>query len=224
MAEMHILSFETHIAAEIRRELFRNPEVSRKLFGTTTLGALLQYNPAMRWIEAENGELAITTRTGVPLLRYNTHDKGGVYGFQELLDLLKAEGIEISVPENVWHWPFFFCTGRGDSVSIMGANLYPANIEKFFHEQHTCSDFKLAVEYSEDQRAQFVVHLELRPNQTIDPEVASSEILQLLLANNDDFVDAYSEEPSSMHPKVLVHPYRTGPFSTPQVKQSHIQA
>jgi phenylacetate-CoA ligase len=237
MAEMHLVSFETPLAAAIREELYKRPEVSDKLFGTTTLGALLQFNPSLRWIEEEHGELIITAKTGIPLVRYNSHDLGGVMGFSELLGKLSDEGIVVGdllnklnlTLEDAWKWPFFFCHGRGNSVSLMGANIYPANVEKFFQSHHIIHDYKLEVIHSEEQEPRLAVHVELRKNSSVTQleekifcEMAETEILELLLQNNADYADAYSEEPSAMSPLVILYTYSAGPFEQKQMKQHHI--
>lgn len=237
MAEMHLVAYETPIASYIRALMVKHPKISRELFDSTTVGALLQFDPTRRWIEAENGSLLISARCGAPLLRYHSGDKGGVWGFQELIDRLKHSDIDILQvlseagfnQSEIWKWPFFFCNGRGDAISIMGANIYPDNIDQFFHHHPKIHDFKLAVEYTESQQPKLCVYLELRKGLEFTQmetdnflTEAEFEIKELLVKNNDDYADAYLEEPLVMTPHVILCLWGSAPFEKKNVKQQHV--
>lgn len=237
MAEMHIVGFETPIAAVIRRMMYHNRSISRHIFGNHSLASLMQYNPLFRWIEEEDGELVISAKCGVPLMKYRSHDLGGVITFGELSEKLQEAGLDLKEAleqegyswNEVWKWPFFYSFGRGDCVSILGANIYPAHIEAFFHKHDHILDYKLAVEHDEAEQSRLVVYLELRSGVELSEEArryfeeaSQAEILQLFINNNDDYADAYHEDPVSMTPLVNVVNYKQGPFNVPQIKQSHI--
>jgi len=237
MAETHLVAYETPIASYIRALMTKHPRIAQELFKTTTVGALLQFDPSRRWLEEVDGNLLLTARTGIPMLRYASGDKGGVYSFDELIEKLSQHDINIYkvleehgiAKDTLWQWPFFYCNGRGDSVSIMGANLYPENIDKFFHAHPEIHDYKISVRHSEAEEPELWIYLELREHHELSPtEVdnfivyAERELLDLFMTNNEDFLDAYNEEPAAMVPHITICPYNQAPFDIKQAKQQHV--
>jgi phenylacetate-CoA ligase len=237
MSEIGVVSFETPISALIRQITHQDHALGRKLFGQGAIAALTQYLPQNRWIEAEGEELIMTTAGATPLVRYNTHDLGGVIPYGEMLDTLKEVGYDVPellkqnglLLEEVWQWPFFYSKGRSDSISLLGANIYPENLEDFMHKHHRVNDFKIAVHQSSSQRPDFRVYLELREGITLDTEEvtelearAQSDIHDLLMENNDDYVQSYNEDPEALTPAVEVQEHRTGVFTDTGQKQRHV--
>lgn len=237
MAELNLLSFETPIAVLIRKIIASDINLKHRLFGNTSLSALMQYNPVSRWIESVDGSIVMSAYGGIPLVRYCAGDMGGVFRYSELVLSIKEAGYDVDQllkeagydPSNVWKWPFFYSFGREGSISLMGANIYPANMERFCHEHSDLNDYMITVNHDELQQPSLCIYLELRNGKEYDVEEtqsfqlsSSQEILRLLLENNIDFLDAYHEEPSVMTPVVTLYNYKTGPFATRKMKQKHI--
>ena len=77
----------------IRKLCTKDPDLARELFhdsrgNHSTLPSLVQYNPATCYVESVDNELVFTVLSGVPLVRYNIGDSGGVIGFEEMLAAL----------------------------------------------------------------------------------------------------------------------------------------
>ena len=129
---------ETPVAVAIRRLCRERPDVRTALFGADSrLPMLFQYNPLMHYVEVnENRELLFTiSRKSLlsPRVRYNVHDEGGVARFDDLERRLAACGIDIDGLSGGarLRLPFFWIYGRRDyTVSVMGANIYPEDIEQ----------------------------------------------------------------------------------------------
>ena len=73
---------EYPVTVMIRRMCNADPALADALFQDTrgshsTLPSLLQYNPAMYYIEQIEGEIAFTVMSGIPLVRYIIRDTGG---------------------------------------------------------------------------------------------------------------------------------------------------
>jgi len=144
----------------------------------------------------------------------------------DLIEMLKEQGHD---HEKIWKWPFFYSKGRSDSVSLIGANIYPENLEDFIHKHHTVNDFKIGVTQSESQRPIFHVYLELRENIQLDDTErealeakAHSDILELLIENNEDFEQSYAEDPEVLSPVIEIFEHRSGPFANLAQKQHHV--
>ena len=237
MSEVHLVAYETPIASKIRQILYSNRGLRRKLCGNRAVAALCQFNPLTRWIEPINGEVSLTAKAGIPLLRYNTKELGGVIPYGKMVETFKEAGYDLPellaqdgyTAEDLWQWPFFYSHGRGDCISIMGANIYPDNIENFFNSNHTIHDFKLGVEHNDQELPEFRVYLELREGVTLsDAERltferdAKEKIFALLKENNEDYVDALNEDPAAMEPHVSLVSFHEAPFNKKAGKQNHI--
>ncbi|MFI5205605.1 MAG: phenylacetate--CoA ligase family protein, partial [Candidatus Paceibacterales bacterium] len=132
-ADAGVLGHETPISIFIREEALKNQGLYSQLFGQEDIEpALVQYDPDYIYFEEVNKELVFTTKTSIPLVRYNIHDVGTIVPHHEMvgrlekLDLLnkaKAYGI------NLWKWPFLVKKGRTDvAVTFYALNIYPENL------------------------------------------------------------------------------------------------
>jgi phenylacetate-CoA ligase len=135
-ADAGVLGNETPLSICIRRFLAENPEAARSLFGESRLPTLLQYDPISRFFEVEAGKLLFSGNNGIPLIRYNILDSGGIITYNAMLEFLAQWGfnpishLEISkFNRGVRPLPFVYIFGRSNfTVSYFGANIYPENI------------------------------------------------------------------------------------------------
>ena len=77
-ADAGVLGNETPLSICIRRFLANNPDAARTLFGESRLPTLIQYDPLSRFFEVIYGTLLFSGDNGVPLIRYNILDNGGL--------------------------------------------------------------------------------------------------------------------------------------------------
>ncbi|MBE9566353.1 MAG: phenylacetate--CoA ligase family protein [Proteobacteria bacterium] len=224
---------EYPISVLIRKLAHRDEKLAEALFGQPHgLPCLMQYNPAAFFIEEVNGELVFTVKAGIPLVRYNIHDRGGVIPFGRAMDILREHGYNV-LPllrkygysrSDVWQLPFFYVFGRSDgTVSVEGANLYPENIEAALHtpEGACINGFRLSLQVDEDLNQHPWVLLELSrdagsPTDAEKGQIASRlkyVILAKLVETNRDFREAHYENPTSTEPVVTVFAHGEGPFA-----------
>ena len=186
--------------------------------------SLLQYNPAINYIEEVSNELVITRNfdaVQVPLIRYRIKDSGGLISFEKLYNQeLKEELKQRGFSKKPIKWPFIFIQGRTDqAVILLGANIYPQQIKNILEKvgNNLFNNFKIGVENTEKPR--FTICLELLPNislnkinleQTRDKyhKIFLEELLKDL-----DFKDAYQKAPEFLDPLVRIYPFKEGPFS-----------
>jgi phenylacetate-CoA ligase len=127
-----MLGYESVLCLLLRRLCVRRPELCEALFGSPQLPSLHQYNPLASYLEVHDGELLLTIRGAVPLVRYNTHDRGGLLSFEELVARCRAQGIDLAAelrarghdPRSVRPLPFMYAFGRSDAVIVSGGNVY----------------------------------------------------------------------------------------------------
>jgi phenylacetate-CoA ligase len=152
------------------------------MFGRQVLPTLAQYDPRRRYIESVNGNIVFTSSTGIPLVRYNIKDVGGVItdlaaitpNEESLLRDIKKHNINIKK----WSRPFVYVHGRSDfTVSLYAVLIYPENIKKALFKEEVTSyvtgRFIMDVKYRKNLDQYLEILVELRKN--LKP---SSEILQ----------------------------------------------
>ncbi|MBN4078437.1 phenylacetate--CoA ligase family protein [Gammaproteobacteria bacterium AH-315-C21] len=127
-ADAGVLGNETPLSIGIRRFFAENPNAARDVFGESRLPALMQYDPVSRYFETHDDTLVVSGDNGVPLLRYHIADRGGIFSYDELIQIVNNYGCDIDTSE-ARHLPFVYLFGRADfTVSYFGANIYPENI------------------------------------------------------------------------------------------------
>ncbi len=88
-ADAGAMAFETPFTIALRRAARTNASLAEQLFpDASRLGGLYQFLPDLMYVEEHGGELLITKRMPIPLVRYNIHDRGGVYTPESLADLV----------------------------------------------------------------------------------------------------------------------------------------
>ena len=213
----------------LRRLALERRDIAEALFGETDrVPMVFQYNPLLHHVErSANGELLFTvTRhaTLAPKVRYNVHDEGGVLRDDELRRRLAAFGI---TPESLApagfgrlvRMPYLFVFGRADStVSVMGANIYPVDIEGGIYADPSLAahvrSFRLSLLEERPGETRPMVSIELErgePTPALSAQLASA-IEAHLLATNTDYREAVGEYPELMVPIVRLYAARSGPF------------
>lgn len=217
----------------IRRLCQKDKKLAKELFfnnkNGSTLPSLLQYSPGSVFIEEIKGELVFTALTGIPIVRYNIHDRGGVIGFEKMMNTLKNFGYDPYdliekrgyTKNDIWKMPFFYCFGRSDgTISIVGANIYPENIEVVLNEAHDTDiiGYKIAVETSDTFQQRPLVLLEHKKDSLGESETAEliAEFYEIITKGlkriNPDFKDAHDDNPHAADPIIQIYANGCGPF------------
>ncbi len=225
---------ENPLTVMIRKLCFQDGALRKTLFKEEhRLPMLFQYNPLDHFIEIIEREVVVTISkpwTLSPRIRYNIKDEGGMITFDDMKEKLKLHNIDILELERKcnyprWYVPFLFIFGRKDStVSVMGANIYPEDIESIVY-----SDFLLAncinsfsISLEEDAlgnpRPCFEFEL-LDINQKAKVEEKLSNILPSGLAKLSlDYKKAREEYPQAVEPILRIFGMHEGPFKEDQTR------
>ena len=223
------LAAETPVSIGIRRLAAGRPDIAHALFGESGRSPMVfQYNPLLHHIETNaDGELLFTvTRhaTLAPKVRYNVHDEGGVIRDDEIRRRLAAFGIRLEdlVPSasRLVRMPYLYVFGRRDStVSVMGANIYPTDIEAGIFSDPALAErvlsFRLAIREERPGETRPLVAVQLARG-TPAPDLAhalAAAIEGQLAAQNADYQEAMKEYPALLVPIVELHARGTGPFA-----------
>jgi phenylacetate-CoA ligase len=158
-----------------------------------------------------------------PKLRYNVGDEGLTVSRQDVLQRLLSLGlVEAGQPlPQSWGAPFFFLYGRRDgTVSYMGANIYPIDVEYGLYRDEELAanieSFCLELDESPALESRPTVHVQLRKGAHLDRQ-SSAERLRIglvdyLASRSRDFAESLKEDPSARDIRLLLHEHATGPF------------
>ncbi len=210
-ADAGVLGNETPLSICIRRWLAANPEAARQLFGESRLPTLVQYDPLSRFFEVEDGALLFSGDNGIPLIRYNILDTGGLVTYEAMLEFLRAwnfDPLRQFPPgaRGLRSLPFVYVFGRSDfTISFFGANIYPENVtvglEQPEVKEWVTGKFVLQVREDADRDRVLSVVVELAPGVEADEpkQQALTESIQthLLRLNSEyaHYVPAESRRP-----------------------------
>jgi phenylacetate-CoA ligase len=200
-ADAGVLANETPLSICIRRFLAATPEAARAVFGESRLPTLAQYDPLSRFFETDGRSLLFSGDNGIPLVRYNILDTGGVVAYAEMIALLAEWGFEPLAElrqhgaRGMRELPFVFVFGRSDfTVSYFGANIYPENITVGLEQPNVSAavtgKFVLEVKEDADRNRFLSAVVELAPGveQTDElRETIAASILSHLLRLNSEF-------------------------------------
>lgn len=203
-ADAGVLGNETPLSICIRRFLAQHPDAAKALFGESRLPTLVQYDPISRFFEVQDGTLLFSGDNGIPLVRYNILDTGGIISYDVMLqflaewgfDPLKDEHICVDTPANrgIRPLPFVYVFGRSNfTVSYFGANIYPENVtvglERSPIPEWVTGKFVLQVKEDADKNRFLSVVVELAPGIEASEDkrqaIASSILSQLLRLNTE---------------------------------------
>jgi phenylacetate-CoA ligase len=234
------LAGETPLSLGIRRAARDDNRLKRTLFGNDTrLPMIFQYNPLMHHIEVNGqGELIFTiSRLHIltPRIRYNIHDEGGVATYKEMATSFREAGRDlfaIDTGSDARHvrMPFLWVFGRKDStVSVMGANIYPEDIEECLYANSSLArvtrSFCLGLKELPGgvTRPLFSFEVVAPPSAELVKEFTTS-IVERLRSLNADFREAFSEYEDAVTPVVELYAPGCGPFAhdSRKIKQTRM--
>ncbi|MEO8207827.1 MAG: phenylacetate--CoA ligase family protein [Chloroflexota bacterium] len=234
------MAAETPVTVALRRLARARPDLRHDLFGDDPrLPMIFQYNPLVHYLEVNQvGEVLCTvSRLDLvsPRTRYNVHDQGGLLTYEAVARYLGTQGLDIDTlgdlaevagPRGPLPWsdpiplPFVFINGRRDAtISIMGANIYPEDLEAIVFGTpdltRRLNSFMLLLAADPSGTPRPEIALELPEGESADAAWAASlpDLFRDGLDRlNRDYHEALAEYPAAMQPVVTVHPFRTGPF------------
>ncbi len=227
---------ESDFTVWLRRRLRTDERLRAGLLGPHEhrIPMIFQYNPLETYLETTDaGEILCTiNNTAVlnPRVRYNIGDEGLLMTFSAAAKAIDADGPGWAEAEPVWRaerirLPLLFLFGRKDTtISYMGANIYPQDVEYGLYHGHAMAhlieSFCLSLEEYADLESRPVIHVQLRAGvrltdadqQTLTAQCRSGVLAHLATVSRD-FAESLAEDPTAADLRVRVHGYREGPFA-----------
>jgi phenylacetate-CoA ligase len=243
---------ESPASVAIRRLARARPDVRRALFGDDSrLPMVFQYNPLIHHLEVNHNREVICTISRLdvlaPRIRYNVHDEGGLLDYGQVRARLREHGVDlarlgdekdVAGPRGPLPWtqpvqlPFLWIYGRRDAtISVMGANIYPEDIETLIYRDEKLAlathSFSLSVITDSTATPRPAIALELNDGFTADDAWRAKTAAQFqggLDGLNLDYRSALVEFPAAMAPIVQTYSRGEGPFRLDEgrIKQRRI--
>lgn len=230
--------YETPLAAFIRRTTLRDKDLFKQLFGQANrLPTLAQYIPEHFYFENENGRLVCSADAGLPLVRYDLKDHGGILHFDDAMRFIEKTtpghaGMlkDIGIADTVFKLPFVYLYERSDfSVVLYGANIYPEHIRRAI-EKKSCSKFatgKCMIRIIESRLREPRLEVNLELKRGIEPtsafvKIAEKEITATLLADNSEYKSNYGHLPRKMKPRIKLWPFADPKYFSGRGKQKWV--
>jgi phenylacetate-CoA ligase len=152
------------------------------------------------------------------------HDEGGVARFDKVAQLLAEAGIDMeelkkSAGSGNLRLPFLWIYGRRDyTISVMGANIYPEDIEQCLYAEPALArithSFCLSLAEREDAsvRPRFVFEVDTEPTEELLTTYREA-MLHRLVDLNADFREGWKEYPETLVPEIQLYRLGEGPFA-----------
>lgn len=210
-ADASIVGHETPTSVAARRLAAADKNIFSRLFPEENYGrlpTLVQYYPTLKYFEETDNELLFTSSAGIPLIRYNIHDFGGVKSFPDVLQALNMSFEQFSehlqqYDKNLhlWQLPFVYLYGKSDfTVTLYGLNIYPENIKMSLEDREirdkVTGRFTMSTEYHPKTKNQYLlVNVELQHNKSPNIELTkdiTNIISQTLRRVNSEYNKLFS--------------------------------
>jgi phenylacetate-CoA ligase len=202
-ADGGVLGNETPLSVGIRRFLSERSDAAQALFGEARLPTLVQYDPWQRYFEEHERTLVFSGDGGVPHLRYQIADSGGVIAYRAMLERLHDFGFDAELAARkagatrLHQLPFVYVFGRSQfAVSYYGANVFPDTVSIGLEQPDTrafvTGKFVLEVAEDEQRNRKLTIAVELAPGVAPQPalgEQIAHAILAVLLRLNSEFAN-----------------------------------
>ncbi|MEO8785046.1 MAG: hypothetical protein ABI221_01860 [Candidatus Saccharimonadales bacterium] len=216
--DLGTMSHETPLSIFVRRQAVHDHKLFKALFGDINKQpTLTQFLPEMFYFEQENDSVICSSYGGLPLVRYDLKDHGGVttlkkieHEYKQVGRDLAAEWKEAHIGQTVWNLPFVYLYERSDfSVTFSGAQIYPEEIKRALLDKsirdRVTSKLTMIAGYDAEAQNYLEVHVELRNGIEASRELTdlvTKLIVQSLLKENSEYRVLYGEYGAKLHPRV----------------------
>jgi phenylacetate-CoA ligase len=210
-----IVAFETPLSVMLRRQIYKQ-NLQENYFGRQVLPTLAQYDPRRRYIESVDGDIVFTACSGLPLVRYDIKDVGGVVS--RLEDIVPDDfEFQKAVAKNnldikTFAKPFVFVHGRSDlTASLYAVLIYPENIKKaLFKEEVThlvSGRFVMSIKYKKNLDQYLEIIVELRNGHKPDKDImehVQHAVAEALDSDNFEYRKLKKSIGSRAIPKIIL--------------------
>ncbi|MBU1895519.1 hypothetical protein KJ641_01460 [Patescibacteria group bacterium] len=197
-----------------------------------------QYIPELFFFEEKEGSLFCSADSGLPLVKYDLKDVGGIFSFDELIKNAGADNFDLhqewkkaGIENTIWQVPFVYVYERQDfTVSLYGANVYPDSIRRVL-ESDKFSSFvtgktTLVINFDNKQNQYLEVNVELKKNIKGNDKLKNDlgkHIVDILVRENSEYRNSYEAVGKRAEPIIVLSNYQDEKFFKPGRKQKWVE-
>ena len=198
MAEAGVVGHDTPLSTLLKRNLSEVAKVNTK--PENQISGLYQYYPEQRYFESlPDSSLIFTANAGLPLIRYDTRDTGGLLDrakMSEYIDThLNGAAKKNKVDLKKWQLPFVYLYGRKDlALSLYALIIYTDNVKMALENSSQSAQlsgfFQMEISHTKKLDQQFDIRIELAKGVRSNPTLAqklTNEIVTTLCKVNSEY-------------------------------------
>lgn len=236
--DLGTMSHETPESIMIRRQLVADGQLGSLLPEAIRQPTLTQFNPELFYFEEESHSLFCTAFSGLPLVRYDLKDYGGVMSRHTVHERLKACGYDIpgllakhKLLETTWNLPYVYVYERNDfSVSYYAFLIYPDTIRRALQTDSLIVDltgkFTMLVDYDDVGRQRLHIHIELLHSKQPSSELTKkiqSHVHNYLITESSEYRETHKIIGEEVRPVVHLWNYEDQQYFRPGTKQQWVK-
>lgn len=236
--DLGTMAHETPESVFVRRKLVEKQSLQLLLPEKTKQPTLCQYNPELFFFEQQESNLLCTSYSGLPLVRYDLKDFGGVISrdhvhavMQEVGSDLAVDAVEHGFDKTLWNLPYVYVYERNDfSVSYYAFLIYPDTIRRALQvlefEKLLTGKFTMYVDYDDNGRQHLNIHAELKYGQKQD-DVLQTKVAralhEALRKESSEYRETYVMVGEDAKPIVELWEYESPEYFQPGTKQKWVK-
>lgn len=235
--DLGTMSHETPESVLIRRTLVQESSLHTLLPESLRQPTLTQFNPELFYFEEENHSLFCTAFSGLPLVRYDLKDYGGVMTRADVHTQLAKNGINVDehlkshqLDTTTWNLPFVYVYERNDfSVSYYAFLLYPDMIRRALQDDSLAASitgkFTMMADYDNEGRQKLRIHIELHHGQKSSDDLMKEVTTRLhdrLIEESSEYREVAKMIGDDVLPDVIFWPYEDATYFKSGVKQKWV--
>jgi phenylacetate-CoA ligase len=229
-SEMLLMGYETPFSISIKRSMEENLRFLKDLTEDMTPPQLFQFDPMLRYIESINNELIFTSASGIPLVRFNIHDRGRVISLSQADELMRAHEHIRRLPKIQWHLPLVALWGRNDdTLKFHAVNIYPEHIKAGLMDKHflhaLTGKFVMRKSLERNMNERLDINVELVPGARISKRLEQEigdRVIQKLRKVNLEYLDMSTHLGPRTYPRIILRPYQDPSYFKVSLKPRYI--
>lgn len=235
--DLGTMAHETPESILIRRQLVQNNKLTAVFPEETRQPTLCQYDPRLFYFETASDNLLCTAFSGIPLVRYDLKDYGGIISRADLHKTLEGVDIPVTqllqdnnIADNTCNLPFVYIYERNDfSVSYYAFLIYPDMVRRAVQlpqfQDAITGKFTMIVDYSESGRQQLNINIEMKHGQVDNEELTDQlqeSIHQALLHDSSEYRETAGVVGGTIRPLIHLWYYEHQMYFKPGTKQKWV--
>ncbi len=215
--DLGTMSHETPVCLLIRKLAAEDAILATALWGDPyKQPTLTQYRPDKFYFEVEDDRLICSADAGLPLVRYDLKDRGGIMTLARMRDVLRSHGYDLDeelvragIADSLWQLPFVYVYERLDfSVPLYGVNIYPETVRGVLAQptfrDHYTGRCTLEIGYDDNQDQYLLVHVETETIDEPDTDKLVDALITALQTESSEYKELEANVGKRAVPRVQV--------------------